>query len=357
MFSVGLDVHQKRSSVCILDEHGKKVKEFEVVGTWDKLVEELTRLPRPMAVCFEASTGCGYLFDKIVPLAERVEVAHPGKTRVIFRSKKKSDRIDAAKLASLLFLGQVPRAYVPEASVRSWRALVEFRHGLVGKRTRCKNALRTLLRGCGVQGLRPRKGSGGGAWSKQGLDLLREVALPSTHDRLRRDLLMDELGRLGASVKRVERELDTLAADHAGVSLLRTIPGVGVRTAEAVLAYVDKPERFERNKQIGAYFGLVPSLDSSGEAARYGHITREGPPTVRGLIVEAAWQSIRHSQTIRSFYERVCQGKKERKKIALIATAHHLLRVMLAMLKSGEVWREAVKEDEVAAATVAVAGV
>lgn len=232
--------------------------------------------------------------------------------------------------------------------------MVEFRHALVGKRTRAKNALRTLFRGCAPgSGIRPRKK---GCWSKQGLELLREAELPGVHDRLRRDLLMDELERLNASVKRVEVELDALAADHAGVSLLRTIPGVGARTAEAVMAYVDKPERFRRNKQIGAYFGVVPSLDRSGEVARYGHITREGPPTVRGLIVEAAWQGVRKSETIQSFYERVCQGKKERKKIALIATAHHLLRVMLSMLKSGEVWREAEKKEEAATIPGAVPG-
>jgi len=352
MFSVGLDVHQKRSSVCILDEHGKKVKEFEVVGTWDRLIEELAKLPRPMAVCFEASTGCGWLFDRLAPIAARVEVAHPGKVRLIFRSKNKSDRIDAKKLAALLFLGQVPRAYIPDASVRSWRALVEFRHALVGKRTRCKNALRTLLRGCGVQGLRPRKK---GCWAKQGLELLRGLALPGAQDALRRDSLMGELDLLNKQVKTVEAELDKIASDHAGVSLLRSIPGVGARTAEAVLAYVDKPERFRRNKQIGAYFGVVPSQDDSGETHRYGHITRQGPATVRGLIVEAAWQGVRRSETIESFYARVCQGKKERKKIALIATAHHLLRVMLSMLKSGEVWREKEPENQDAAATVAAA--
>src|SRR5207249_188902 len=125
--------HQKRSSVCILDAQGKKVKELEVVGTWDRLVEELARLPRPMAVCFEASTGCGWLCDRLLPIAARVEVAHPGQVRMIFRSKKKNDRIDARKLATLLFLDQVPRAYIPDAAVRGWRGLVEFRHTTVQK--------------------------------------------------------------------------------------------------------------------------------------------------------------------------------------------------------------------------------
>jgi transposase len=353
MFYVGLDVHQKRSSVCILDQQGKKVKEFTVLGSWQKLLEELARLPRPMAVCFEASTGCGWLCERIMPLAQRVEVAHPGQVRLIFRAKKKNDRIDAAKLATLLFLGQVPRAYIPDALIRGWRGLVEFRRKTVDKRTRAKNALRTLLRGCGIQGLLPRKR----CWARKGLALLRELELPLSQDRLRRDLLMDELDQYNRQVKRIEAELDRIALDHAGVALLRSIPGVGPRTAEAVLAYIDDPRRFRRNKQVGAYFGIVPCQDSSADVNRLGHITRQGPSTVRKLLVEAAWQGIRRSSRLQAHYERIRQGKKERSKIALVATAHHLLRVMHALLGSGEVWREGPPEEkEVKRTAMAAAG-
>lgn len=135
------------------------------------------------------------------------------------------------------------------------------------------------------------------------------------------------------------RELDRIGAKHAGVALLKTIPGVGPRTAEAVCAYIDDPRRFRKTKCIGAYFGLVPCQDSSAGTNRLGHITREGPATARKLLVEAAWQGIRRSPTIRAGFERIAGGKDDRRKIALVATAHWLLRVMLAMLRSGEAWR------------------
>ena len=228
--------------------------------------------------------------------------------------------------------------------VRAWRGLVEFRRRTVDKRTRAKNGLRALFRGCGVQSLHPRKG----LWAKRGLALLRELELPCAQDRLRRDLLMDELDQYNLQVKRIEAELDRIAQDHAGVALLRTIPGVGARTAEAVLAYIDDARRFARNKQVGAYFGVVPCQDASSDVNHLGHITRQGPATVRKLLVEAAWQAIRRSPTLRAYYQRIRQGKKERTKIALVATAHHLLRVMHALLRTGEPWRET--EKEVAAA-------
>jgi transposase len=351
MYYVGLDVHQKRSALCILNAQGKKVKEFQVLGDWDHLVEAIADLPGPRAICFEASTGCGVLYDRLRPLAQRIEVAHPGQVRMIFRAKKKNDRVDAGKLALLLFLDQVPQAYIPDQAIRGWRSLVEFRRATVDQRTRTKNALKALLRGCGIQKLlipRPRKLSpeplaragGKGWWAKRGVTVLREIALPTAPDRLRRDCLLRELAQFEDHLKEVEAQLDRLAEDHAGVALLRSIPGVGPRTAEAVLAYMDRPQRFRRYKQVGAYFGLVPCQDASANVNRLGHITREGPGTVRKLLVEAAWQGIRRSPTLRAFYERVSQGKKERKKIALVATAHHLLRIMHSMLKTGEVWRE-----------------
>jgi transposase len=92
---------------------------------------------------------------------------------------------------------------------------------------------------------------------------------------------------------------------------------------------------------VGSYFGLVPCLDSSAGRDRFGHITREGPATVRKLLCEAAWSCVRHNPKLRSFFQQVMNGDADRKKIALVATAHRLCRIMAAMLRSGEVWRRA----------------
>jgi transposase len=261
-----------------------------------------------------------------------VVVAHPGQLRLIFRSKRKNDRVDAEKLAKLLFLDEVPPVHVPSAEVRSWRSMLEHRRKLVGEQTRTKNSIRSLLRGQGVQAPR-------GLWTRQGLTWLASVRLATDLDELQRDILHERLQSVASMIKRVERVLNRMAEAHPGVQLLRTIPGVGPRTGEAVVAYIDEPGRFQRNKAIGSYFGLIPKQDASGRSNRLGHITREGPSLVRCLLVEAAWQGIRRCPRIREVYERILRGDKERKKIALVATAHHLLRAMLAMLQTGEVWR------------------
>jgi transposase len=141
-------------------------------------------------------------------------------------------------------------------------------------------------------------------------------------------------------VRRIERELNHQAGRSPGVGRLRSIPGVGALTAEAVVAFIDDPDRFANAKMVGRYFGLVPSQDQSGDRNRLGHITREGPAVVRQLVAEATWQALRRSPTVRAYFERVRRDDPQRKKIALVATAHYLVRVMWALLKRGRDWEE-----------------
>jgi transposase len=129
--------------------------------------------------------------------------------------------------------------------------------------------------------------------------------------------------------------LNQQAGRSPAVVRLRTIPGVGVRTAEAVAAFVDDPARFPNAKAVGRYFGLVPSQDQSGDLNRLGHITREGPAVVRQLVAEATRQAPRRSPTVRAYFERVGCDDPQRREIAPVATAHHLVRVMWALLKCG----------------------
>ena len=334
MWYVGLDLHWRTSTMCILDDNGKKVKERTIRGGWDKVVAAIADLKRPLAICFEASCGYGAIYDRLRPLARRVVVAHPGHLRLIFRAKRKNDRVDAKKLATLLYVDAVPPVHVPGIQTRSWRQLIEFRKRLIDKRTRCKNGIRSLLRSHGLRAPR-------GLWSRAGQAWLAAVEMPTPMAACQRDMLQDELQLFEKKVRHVTRELDVIGRSHLAVQWLQTIPGVGPRTAEAIVAYLDDPKRFQRTRQVGAYFGLVPRQDASGAVNRLGHITKEGPATARKLLVEATWQLIRRCPAAAERFDRIAAGKKDRRKIALVATAHWLLRCMFAMLRTGQAWKYA----------------
>lgn len=334
MYFVGLDIHTKRISICVLNETGQLVRRCQVRGI-EEMLGTLKGLPDRFEVCYEASCGYGHYYDLLRPLAARVVVAHPGRLRLIFRSRDKNDRKDAERLAKLLYLSEAPAVHVPSLDVRTWRELINCRGQVIAKRTRAKNALRALLRGAGV--VPPRHPD---LWTKAGLAWLRRLGLPTMSQQVRRDLLLEEIETLTGQVRRIEQQLGQRARHASAVVLLRSIPGVGARTAEAVAAFVDDPDRFRNAKAVGRYFGLVPCQDQSGDKNRLGHITREGASVVRRLVAEAAWQARRRSPTVRAYFERVQRGDPQRKKIALVATAHYLVRVMWAMLKHGTTWEE-----------------
>lgn len=344
MLYVGLDIHLNHISVCVLDQNGKLARRDRVRDA-AALVKLLTSLEQPLSVCFEASCGYGRWHEILGRVATRVVVAHPGHLRLIFRSKRKHDALDAEKLAKLLLLDAVPTVHVPPAKVRAWRELINFRQKLVHKRTRAKNGIRAILRSLGIAA--PKRP---GLWTQGGLSWLKTLDFEQSALSLKRDLQVDEIETLTRQIARVEKELARYADQSPGIALLRTIPGVGLRTAEAIVAFLDDPRRFDNSKQIGAYWGLVPCQDQSGNKNRLGHMTREGAPVVRHYLTEAVWQACRRSPTIRAYRDRIQRDDPQRKKIAVVATAHYLARVMWAMLRDQRPWRESVTDPTTTAA-------
>jgi transposase len=228
-------------------------------------------------------------------------VAPPGQLRLIFRSKRKNDRVDAAKVAKLLCLDAVPQVHVPGAGVRAWRGLFAHRQTLVGRRVAVKNQVRALLRSHAIA-----MPAGKRLWSGKGLAWLKAQELAAAaDDALRRDLMAEELAGLTTRLARVDKERAARADAHPAVAVLTTIPGVGARTAEAPAAHLDDVRRFRRSKQVGAYLGLVPCQDASAGRERLGHIAGDGPAVVRKLLCEAAWQGVRRSPTLRAYLERL----------------------------------------------------
>lgn len=327
MLYVGLDVHSRQSSLCILNANGGTVNHIQVNGPRAAVVERLRRLEEPFSVCYEASIGYGQLYESLQPIAAHVAVAHPGKLRLIYGDKRKNDRVDAAKLAKLLLLDMVPRVHVPGVDVRAWRSLITFRQRVLQQLVRAKNQIRGVLRENDLAGPK-------WLWSKKQLAWLESLPLHPVA-RLKLDLAVEELKSVTAKIKRIEKELQAYADRHPAVRLLMTIPGIGPRTAETFVAWVDDITRFRRTRQLGAYFGLVPCQDASADRNRLGHITRDGPPVMRKLATEAAWTAVKKCPAFSAYFERIVAGKPERRKIAIVATAHRMIRVMGAMMRDG----------------------
>src|SRR6185436_7210339 len=212
MFYVGLDIHSKRISLCVLNQTGQ-VEHRSQVRTIDQMMSILRCLPDRFEVCYEASCAYGHFHDLLRPVASRVLVAHPGRLHLIFRSSNKNDRKDAERLAKLLYLGETPTVHVPSIDVRTWRELINCRSQVVAKRTRAKNTIRALLR-CASE-TPPRHPS---LWTKKGMAWLRQLNLPTVSQQLRRDLLLEEIDTLNRQLRRIEQELNRRAHQTPAVS-------------------------------------------------------------------------------------------------------------------------------------------
>ena len=158
--------------------------------------------------------------------------------------------------------------------------------------------------------------------------------------RGRLHLALTELEQVIGLLDQAEEKLDELAKTDADVQRLQTIPGVGPRTAEAVLAFLPEPKRFKSGKQVSSYGGLVPRQYQSSELDRRGRISKRGPATLRKLLVECAWCLLRYNAWARALYQRLTHGGKARKKQAIVAVARKLLVRCWAMLRDGTAWHD-----------------
>ncbi|MFC1781069.1 transposase [Planctomycetota bacterium] len=110
-----------------------------------------------------------------------------------------------------------------------------------------------------------------------------------------------------ASLRKVEDKLNSLGSADARIRRLQTIPGVGPRLAETVVAFLDDPDRFENSKQVGSYAGLIPKQYQSGQMERQGKISGQSNKLLRNLLVEICWVSLRYNPWVRDTYQRLLE--------------------------------------------------
>jgi transposase len=338
---LALDLGKFKSVACIYVA-GTGEHSFETIRTEYFEVGQLVDQVKPDRVVIEISPLAGWVGDLIREQAIELQVANANGAAWSWRHvKRKTDRLDALKLAQMSAMNQLPLVHLPEPKIREWRALIGYRQSLVGRRTKIKNRIRAILDRMGGTKL-PASKKG---WTDKALAELRERARSLEKCRRGeywRGELWEELQQFDHvqdSLSRVEAELDSLGQKDKRVQRLRTIPGVGSRLAELVVAVIDDPHRFKNGKQVGSYLGLTPRQYQSGTMDRQGRISGHGNKHLRSMLVEVGWLGLRYNPWMRDLYERVHRGSSARKKIAIVAVARRLLIRCWAMLRDETRWQ------------------
>jgi transposase len=321
---VALDVHKSYLMVgavnsqqgVVLSPRRVSFLEFE---TWAK-----KHLRADDVVALEATTNAWHVHDLLVPLVERVVVAHPYHVKLIAASMVKTDKIDTLVLARLLAANILPIIWVPPVHVRELRGLVAHRQRLIKQRTAARNRLQSLLQ---RHNLIPPEGDlveQRDWWASQALSQTEKL-------RARQDLaVIDYLAPLVAEVEAELARLSVMAPWADQAPFLIQLPGIGLLTAMTLLGAIGEIERFPSAKKLVGYAGLGARIHASGQTRYTGAITKQGRRDLRSVMIEAAWVAVRSSAHWQNQFESLEMRIGSQK--AIVAIARKLLVVVWHVL-------------------------
>jgi transposase len=235
-------------------------------------------------------------------------------------------------------MNELKAVHMPSESHREFRSLVKYRKTLDSRICKMKCTIRAWFVNHGIT-----IDSGEKAWctGRELINSFRKTLADCELNELWRgelDIELTQLDSLTNILDGVVQKLEKIGKDDTRIARLRTIPGVGPRTAEILVACIDDAKRFKNGRQVSQYFGLVPRQYQSGETDRNGRITKRGNPLARTILVECAWASLRYNPWAKDAYDRICGKQKTRKKKAAIALARKIAVLAWAMLRDEKDW-------------------
>ena len=332
--TIGLDLGDRSSWYCVVDEAGQ-IRQEQGIRTTAKALQEVFGAMARSRVALETGTHSPWVSRLLRELGHEVIVANARQVRLIGESRKKDDRLDAETLARLARID--PELLCPvkhrSAQAQADLTLIRARAGLVRARTALVNTARGLaksygerLRGCNVRNMNPEKA--------EGLSPELQTALQP---------LLAALESLSQQIREYNQRIEKLAQEsYPQAALLKQVKGVGTLIALTFLLTLEDPHRFGKSRDVGCYLGLQPGRRNSGQSQPQMHISKEGDPYLRTLLVQGAQHILGPFGVdcdLRRWGLKLAErGGKSGKKRAIIATARKLAVLLHHLWVSGEVY-------------------
>ena len=330
----GLDVSVKETSVCIVDDTGKIVREVKVASEPDALLAEL-RNPayRFKRIGLEAGPLSQWLLSALAEAELPVICVETRHMRAVLKAQiNKTDRNDARGIAQMMRVGLYRPVHVKTLRSQKLRMLLTHRKLLQSKAIAIENDLRATLRNFGLK-----VGIAGKvkfeARIKELVENQPDLAVLVEPLLIVRRVLREQIGIL-------HRRLLAVVRDDEVCRRLMTVPGVGPVVALTYRATVDVPARFRKSKAVGAVFGLTCSKYQSGEIDRSGRISRCGDEMMRVMLYEAAQSMLFHSTKwswLKAWAMKIARHRGMKK--AFVALARRLAVIMHRIWVDGTEFR------------------
>jgi transposase len=332
--TVGVDLGDQWSNYCILGLAGETLAEGQF-RTRKQEVAEFFQVLAMSRVVIEVGTHSAWVREVIAGFGHEVLVANPRLMDGSKRRRRKSDRIDAEKLARL---GRMdPKSLHPiqhrSTEVREDLLVLRARDALVKSRTELINSVRGLVKSMGARVT----GCSSVAFSQKAAAEIPEEVQETLQPLLRL------IATLSDEIKTFDQRIEKLAANkYMHTQLLRQVSGVGPVTALAYVLTLETPLRFARSRDVGPYLGLVPRQEDSGDIQPQLGISKAGDRMLRKLLVGSAHYILGPfgpDTDLRRFGMRLCErGGKNAKKRAAVAVARKLAVLLHRLWASGEVY-------------------
>jgi transposase len=332
--TIGLDLGDRWSFYCVLDEAGKVILEQKVPTTPEGMKQTFARIPRSL-MALESGTHSPWLSRLLTELGHEVLVAHAQKVNLITKSTRKDDRHDAQTLARLARIDAELLCPVRHRSAQAQIHLtvIRARAELVRARTALVNAARGLVKSYGQR--LPKCGTE---------QVSRELAAKlSTEMREVLEPLLREIESLNERIKEYEQRMEKIAKEsYPYVCLLKQVKGVGTQIALTYVLTIEDPYRFEKSRDVGCFLGLRPGRRNSGQSEPQKNISKEGDRYLRTMLVQGAHYILgpfgADSDLRRWGLKLAERGGKNAKKRAVVAVARKLAVLLHRLWVSGEVY-------------------
>ena len=342
-YYVGLDVAQKKTQVCILDENGKIVRE-KLVNSRPKALEEVIRhycASNVEQIGIESGNYSGWLYQELkkagfpIVCLDALQIH-----RFLSVRRNKTDVNDARGIAELVRRGMdwVNAVHVKSAICYEIRGLLTIRNRMVKQRTDNILMLRGILKAYG--GIIEGGSDNIDTFRQKVIDVAVDIHVRDQIDlRPRIRQVLDMIAKLDSSANKIEEELKAMAEASPVCQKFMTVPGVGAIIALSFYTAIEDPTRFRRSSDVAAYFGLTPRIYQSGESETSGSISKMGNQMTRSHLVLAANVILSSS---REWSSLKVWGNKLVKRVgynkAKVAVARKLAMILFAMWRDDKQW-------------------
>lgn len=332
--TVGLDLSDRTSSLCVVSSDGEVVEEAKIRTTSAALSQRFAAAPA-CRIVLEVGTHSPWVSRLLGNFGHEVIVANPRRVRLIADSTQKTDRSDAETLARLGRIDPAllrPILHRPER-VQADLAVIRARHALVSARSSLINHVRGAVKSSGSR----LPACDAYMFHKKVPDALPPGLLPALRP------LLEMIGDLTRRIDETDKTIATLIREHyPEAQFLQQVPGVGPLISLTFVLTIGDPSRFSKSRQVGPYLGLVPRRRDSGDSSPQLGISKTGDRYLRQLLVNGSQYILGYrgadTDLRRWGLKRASIGGKSGKKRAVVAVARKLAVLLHRLWVTGEVY-------------------